>query len=91
MQGDIIIAPNFDAITENGQNVGYIKFMTSYGRLFEAGNIKYKSYDSQCVFSADKSFMAGVFGRQSNVLVSLGFILYKKFTSVSFTSLKWPS
>jgi len=48
------------------------------------------SYEASNVFSADKSFLAGFFGRQKNVVVSLGFILYKKFTSESFEELKWP-
>jgi len=64
--------------------------MTSYGRKFEAGNVKYMSYEASNVFSADKSFLAGFFGRQKDVIISLGFILYKKFTHESFEALKWP-
>lgn len=42
------------------------------------------------MFSADKSFLAGIFGRQNNKINSLGFILYKKFTNESNTPLTWP-
>jgi hypothetical protein len=48
------------------------------------------SYEASNVFSADKSFLAGFFGREKKVIISLGFILYKKFTDESYEALKWP-
>lgn len=54
--------------------------------------MQYNSDDARHAFTADKSFLAGIFGQEnkkSGLVTSLGFILYKKFDSSTTSDVEW--
>lgn len=81
-QGEYLMGNIIIASTKKDDNVGYISFQTIYGQSFEVGNTNTSNLKDSMSFNATKSFLSGIYGRETTSINSLGFILYKKMDDI---------
>jgi len=89
-QGEYLMGNLIIASSKKDDSVGYISFQTIYGQSFEVGNKNTSNLSDSLSFNATKSFLSGIYGRESSSINSLGFILYKKMDDIVYDSVTFP-
>jgi len=89
-QGEYLMGNIIIASTKKDDSVGYISFQTIYGQSFEVGNRNTSNLTDSMSFNASKSFLSGMYGRESTSINSLGFILYKKMDDIVYDNAVFP-
>lgn len=89
-QGEYLMGNLIIASSKKDESVGYISFQTIYGQSFEVGNKSTSNLNESLSFNATKSFLSGIYGRESSSINSLGFILYKPMDDIVYDNVTFP-